>query len=120
MNGSIPRGRFRPVVRPWEVWIASLASLVMATGAGACKSAERGKERPPGGHAAAPEETPGPERGGHIKLPSNEPRYTDPILETRFDLGAGLVFEGLVGVDAKLDPVKRLAEAWTISDDGKV
>jgi peptide/nickel transport system substrate-binding protein len=62
----------------------------------------------------------GPQRGGHIRIPSNEPTYLNPILETRFDVTQGLVFEGLVGVDAKLEPVKRLAESWQVSEDGKV
>lgn len=64
--------------------------------------------------------TTGPQKGGHIKLPDNEPRFTNPILETRLSLASGLVFEGLIGIDEKFDPVKRLAESYTISDDGKV
>ncbi|HTJ43085.1 MAG TPA: ABC transporter substrate-binding protein [Kofleriaceae bacterium] len=98
---------------------ALLRGVVALACVGACgKSSKEG-----GGAASAKATTPeaeGPQRGGHIKLPSNEPRYTNPIIETRFDVAAGLIFEGLVGVDAKYDPVKRLAESWTISDDGKV
>jgi peptide/nickel transport system substrate-binding protein len=88
----------------------------------ACLGACKGSQKDGGGAASAkvaPAEPDGPQRGGHVKLPSNEPRYTNPILETRFDMAAGLIFEGLVGVDAKYEPVKRLAESWTISEDGK-
>jgi len=91
--------------------LAALVVLVI----GGCKSShhDEGKAGAQGPVAH------GPTRGGHIKLPSNEPRWLDPILETRFDLANGLIFEGLVGVDSKLEPVGRLAESWKLSDDGK-
>ncbi len=57
--------------------------------------------------------------GGHIKIPSNEPRFLNPVLETRFNRANILIFEGLVGFDAKLEPVPRLAESWEQSNDGK-
>jgi peptide/nickel transport system substrate-binding protein len=57
-------------------------------------------------------------QGGHIVLPSNEPRYLNPILETRFDRATLLLFEGLVGLDAQLEPVPRLAESWEMAADG--
>jgi peptide/nickel transport system substrate-binding protein len=62
----------------------------------------------------------GPQRGGNVRLPSNEPRFLNPILETRFDLANTLMFEGLVGVDAKNDLIGRLARSWTMSPDGLV
>jgi peptide/nickel transport system substrate-binding protein len=93
--------------------LAALAALAVACAA--CKSGDK-PARPP--EPGADSDT--PVRGGHIKLPSNEPRFTNPILETRFDVANGLIFEGLVGVDAKLEPVGRLAESWQLSDDGKV
>jgi peptide/nickel transport system substrate-binding protein len=113
MKGTFVGGRARPGA-------TSLALVCAATlGCWACgKSGDKG-----GGKTTDVKTTPeaqGPSRGGHIKLPSNEPRFTNPILETRFDMAGGLIFEGLVGVDAKFDPVKRLAEAWNLSDDGKV
>jgi peptide/nickel transport system substrate-binding protein len=107
MRGTLG-GRLRPVA-----WIA--LACVAALG---CKGSEKGGG-PASGAKPAPEPQ-GPQRGGHIKLPANEPRFTNPILETRFDMAGGLIFEGLVGVDAKYDPVKRLAESWTVSEDGKV
>jgi peptide/nickel transport system substrate-binding protein len=57
---------------------------------------------------------------GHMKLPSNEPTYLNPVLETRFNRANALIFEGLVGLDETLSPVPRLAESWTMSKDGKV
>jgi peptide/nickel transport system substrate-binding protein len=93
-----------------------LVALLVVTIAG-CKSSHNQAGTGQAGSAAPIAH--GPARGGHIKLPSNEPRWLDPILETRFDLANGLIFEGLVGVDSKLDPVGRLAESWTLSDDGK-
>src|SRR5690606_20929899 len=55
-------------------------------------------------------------RGGHLKLHSNEPQYLNPVLETRFERVNMLIYEGLVGLDARLEPVARLAESWDISD----
>lgn len=62
----------------------------------------------------------GPRPGGYLKLPSSEPRYLNPILETRLEKANLLIFEGLVGLDARLEPVPRLAEKWEQSADGKV
>src|SRR5689334_6121213 len=113
MRGSGGRARpiFDRVVR---------AGVMVAVVAAGC----RGSNGSGGGSGSAKPiasgQEEGPSRGGHVKLPSNEPRYTNPILETRFDMAAGLIFEGLVGVDTKYEPVKRLAESWSLSDDGKV
>lgn len=98
-------------------------SLALAlTVAAACKSkeAEPAAESAAEGTAAPSEasEADAPRTGGHIVLPSNEPRYLNPILETRFNRADILVFEGLVGLDAALEPVPRLAESWERSDDG--
>jgi peptide/nickel transport system substrate-binding protein len=59
-----------------------------------------------------------PVPGGHVRLPSNEPRWLNPVLETRFDLANTILYEGLVGIDAKGEPTPRLAESWTVSPDG--
>lgn len=59
-------------------------------------------------------------QGGHLKLHSNEPQYLNPVLETRFERVNMLIYEGLVGLDARLEPVARLAESWDISESGKV
>ncbi len=61
----------------------------------------------------------GPKHGGHIRLPSNEPRFLNPVLENRFNRANILLFEGLVGLSPSLEPVPRLAESWKISGDGK-
>ncbi len=57
--------------------------------------------------------------GGNAKLPSNEPRFLNPVLETRFNRANILIFEGLVGFDGTLEPVPRLAESWEQSNEGK-
>ncbi len=62
----------------------------------------------------------GPQDGGYIKLSTPEPRYLNPVLETRLEKANMLIFEGLVGLDARLEPVPRLAEKWEQSEDGKV
>lgn len=61
-----------------------------------------------------------PQPGGYLKLPSTEPRYLNPVLETRLQKANMLIFEGLVGLNARLEPVPRLAESWEQSPDGKV
>ncbi|WP_428266578.1 ABC transporter substrate-binding protein [Haliangium sp.] len=61
----------------------------------------------------------GPQSGGYLKLPSNEPRYLNPILQTSVDKANMLIFEGLVGLGAGYEPVPRLAESWEQSTDGK-
>ena len=60
-----------------------------------------------------------PRQGGHLVLPSIEPHYMNPILETRFERASMFVFEGLVGLDNELEAVPRLAESWKVSEDGK-
>jgi peptide/nickel transport system substrate-binding protein len=70
--------------------------------------------------AAPAADTAHPRMGGHIRLASNEPRYLNPILETRLERASTLIFEGLVGLDARLEPVPRLATRWEQSPDGKV
>ena len=91
----------------------SLAVAVAASGCGKGKSKDKGKAAAGGKAASAPH------RGGHIVLESNEPRDLNPALSTRFDRATPLLFEGLVGLDANLTVVPRLAESWTVSADGK-
>ena len=62
----------------------------------------------------------GPQPGGHLRLRSEEPRYLNPVIQTQFNRAALLIFEGLVGLDSRLEPVPRLAEKWSLSEDGKV
>lgn len=82
----------------------------------ACKGKSDDGKAPAAGKAT---EASGPARGGTVKIPSNEPKYLNPILEPRFVVANALIFEGLVGLDAKGEPVPRLAKEWEISPDGK-
>jgi peptide/nickel transport system substrate-binding protein len=90
--------------------------IAIATIAIACKqdkpSTGQGSGAPKVGDSAQPT------RGGHVRLPTNEPQWLNPILETGFDLANTILFEGLVGIDAAGEPAPRLAEKWTTSDDG--
>ncbi len=113
---SSPRARSRTGA------IAAVVAVVAATSTIACKSSKdagtatgsQATAKKPGEGAAA-----GPQVGGMARLPSNEPRFANPILEPRFSVANNLMFEGLVGLDGKGDPVPRLAESWEISPDGK-
>lgn len=102
------------LVRPRRV----LAAWVLVLALPACT---RGDEP-----ARRTDETPrpaplyGPQPGGHLRLPSSEPRYLNPVLETRFERANMLIFEGLVGLDSRLEPVPRLATKWERSSDGKI
>jgi peptide/nickel transport system substrate-binding protein len=61
----------------------------------------------------------GPTQGGYLILPSPEPQILNPVTQAAFDLATPLVYEGLVGLDHKLEPVPLLAESWERSSDGK-
>ena len=43
----------------------------------------------------------------------------NPILQVTFDLATPLVYEGLLGLDSRLEPQPRLAERWRRSQDGR-
>jgi peptide/nickel transport system substrate-binding protein len=103
------------VVGTWAPRGAALFAIVALAATAACKSEKKG----PVGKSHAAEEADNPPRGGHLLLPSNEPRYLNPVLETRFELANMLIFEGLVGLDARLEPVPRLAESWDVSGDAR-
>src|SRR5690606_7276359 len=101
--------------RQRQRWLACALLLMIHP---ACKSGDtpvdtRAVEVP------VPVKLTGPQPGGHLRLPSNEPRYLNPVLETRFERANMLIFEGLVGLDARLEPVPRLAVRWERSTDGK-
>jgi peptide/nickel transport system substrate-binding protein len=110
------------------VWLFTL-SLTLALGAAACarKKDDDKKDGTAGkvgeGAAAAGERGHKPRQGGHLVLPAgsgpSEPRYLNPILETRFTRANALIFEGLVGLSSALEPVPVLAESWQSSADGK-
>jgi len=95
--------------------ITVLAVAACATG---CSSKESSKKSAGGGETK-PEATTGPRRGGHIRVPSAEPEYLNPIIQRRFNRATPLIFEGLVGLDSTLEPVPALAQSWDISKDGK-
>lgn len=101
--------------RPYAV--AVLAACCALVAAGGCDG-KKDRDRQPA--EAQPPTTNEPQRGGHLMLPSNEPRYLNPVLEQRVERANMLIYEGLVGLDARLEPVPRLAEKWEISPDGKV
>jgi peptide/nickel transport system substrate-binding protein len=60
-----------------------------------------------------------PARGGYVVMPSPEPTVLNPVLQKAFDLAHPLIFEGLIALDARLEPKPLLAELWTRSPDGK-
>jgi peptide/nickel transport system substrate-binding protein len=62
----------------------------------------------------------GPKKGGYVVVTSPEPRTLNPIYSAAFNAAEPLIFEGLVGLDARTEPVPVLAEKWERSGDGKV
>src|SRR5262249_29131884 len=62
--------------------------------------------------------TSGPKPGGYLVMPSPEPFILNPITRAAFDLATPLIYEGLVGLDPKLEPVPVLAASWDRSADG--
>lgn len=107
MQGTISRGALA---------VACAAALAGVT---ACKSSN--EPDPLTSPVKKPNEGDGkgPQVGGLVRIPSNEPRFANPILEPRFSVANALMFEGLVGLDGKLEPVPRLAESWEVAPDGK-
>jgi len=95
-----------PAIVLWIVVLLASASCER-------KAAERG-----GDPAIAPGAAT-PRRGGHVILPSNEPTYLNPVLETRYNRVLPLIFEGLVGLNGALDPVPVLADSWQVAPDGR-
>jgi len=85
--------------------------LAVLAAASACKSKSHKSGAGTGSEAAANKRT--------VRIPSNEPKYLNPLLEARFVIANSLIFDGLVGLDAKMEPVPRLARSWTMSDDGR-
>src|SRR5262249_49884962 len=57
--------------------------------------------------------------GGYLVINSPEPRILNPVTQAAFDLATPLIYEGLVGLDSKTEPVPVLAEKWTSSADGR-
>ncbi len=110
------KSQVRPARRP-RIRLALVVATLSAALVGACKGKAKDKEA--GGTQAKVTEKAPRTAGGTAKLPSNEPRFLNPVLETRFDRANVLIFEGLVGFDAKLEPVPRLAESWEQSNEGK-
>src|SRR5262245_37880331 len=74
-----------------------------------------------GGAGAAPTAgRSGPRKGGYLVVSSFEPRTVNPVIQAAFDVATPLIFEGLVGYDARGELVPVLAEKWERSPDGKV
>jgi ABC-type transport system substrate-binding protein len=63
-----------------------------------------------------------PRRGGVFRLLEEAPESLDPAeVDSVYDaLPVGQIFDGLVALDAGLNIVPSLADAWTISRDGRV
>jgi len=62
----------------------------------------------------------GAKTGGYVVLSSPEPSTLNPITSAAFDVATPLIFDGLVGLDARGELVPVLAEKWSRSPDGKV
>jgi len=92
--------------------VAISLSLVLGASCGSKKKKKKSPAKPVAEHKAD-------RHGGNLRMPSNEPQYLNPVLETRVEAANMVIFEGLVGLDARLQPVKRLAESWEIADGGK-
>src|SRR5690242_18803926 len=82
---------YRDRMRGTFVGIRGAVVVALALAA-SCKGGGDRSAPPAPEQKQSPEAT-GPQKGGHIKLPDNEPRFTNPILETRLSLASGLVFE---------------------------
>ena len=97
----------------WVLWAAAILA--------ACGEEQPKTPPSPSGVAGTSSGGPGkPKSGGYLVLPSSEPTVLNPILQAAFEEVTPLVFEGLIGLDSKLEPVARLAEKWQASEDGKV
>ena len=94
--------------------LAGVAVLIVS--APACKSHSKKKKAE---DTAKPVVNTGPQNGGHLRVPSNEPVYLNPVIQNQLDQANPLIFEGLVGLDARLEPVARLATEWDVAADGK-
>lgn len=113
----------KPTRSRWALAAAALATAASGCGKRSDDAANTASGKPVAGGAAATATAAAagdaPRRGGHIVLPSNEPRDLNPALTTRFDRITPVVFEGLVGVDAAMKLTPRLAESWEQTDGGK-
>lgn len=74
----------------------------------------------PAGSSTTGKGGPKQKNGGYIVVTSPEPRALNPVTQAAFDVATPLIFEGLVGLDARTEPVPVLAEKWERSPDGKV
>src|SRR4026208_2390644 len=97
------------------------AALVLASACGEAKKTEG----TPSASGVAGESKSGasagrPKQGGYVVIPSPEPTILNPVLHSTSAEVTPLVFEGLIALDAKLEPTPRLAEKWETADGGKV
>lgn len=105
---------------PFRIALALLACAALAAGCGK-KEKNSDKAEGSGGKVTESAGSGGPvaAKRAAISLPSNEPKFLNPLLAIQHNRANMLIFEGLVGLDRKLEPVPRLAESWEIGDDGK-
>jgi peptide/nickel transport system substrate-binding protein len=94
--------------------VTALLAIALVSTTGCDRKQKAAKD-----HAAPTDSASAPRRGGHAVLPSTEPRFLNPVLETRFNRAVPLIFEGLVGMNGSLEPVPVLAESWDVAPDGK-
>ncbi|MCG8423517.1 MAG: ABC transporter substrate-binding protein [Proteobacteria bacterium] len=103
--------------------VAALALLIAfapaCTSGGNVDKREKAAKTVEPTQAAQKMQAKGPQPGGHVRLRSPEPRYLNPVLQGQFDRANLLIYEGLVALDARLDPIPRLASKLDLSPDGK-
>ncbi len=96
-------------------WVMGVVLCVAVAGACGTKKSDHKKQ-----NGSKPVPSASDRYGGNLRTHSPEPQYLNPVLQTRFERVTPLIFEGLVGLDARLEPVPRLAQSWKISESGKV
>jgi peptide/nickel transport system substrate-binding protein len=101
-------------------FVVGLGLISTALSVGACQGASQPATPSEKGVTGDGSQGASPKQGGYLILPSPEPRILNPVTQAAFDVATPLVYEGLVGLDHKLEPVPLLAESWERSSDGKV
>ncbi len=110
-------------MRPSGFCAGLLCSLAMACTSGSRTKAPATKADGGGGTATAASTAtakPGSREGGYIVIASPEPRALNPVTQVAFDVATPLIFDGLVGLDARSELIPMLAERWDRSADGRV
>lgn len=114
MNSS---GSARQLLRGATAPVICIGLAALLVGAPACKSHTKKQKQEE--ETTATNVPSGPQPGGHLRIPSNEPVFLNPVIQNQHDQANPLIFEGLVGLDSRLEPVPRLATSWDLSGGGK-